>query len=377
MRSIVSRLKIEKEYKCSNCKNKVLESSLFIKAGLTPEEKIDLLSEQHEAPGLSPKKPQPGALSFACPHCGGEISFSPATSTAPGELKQPWTPMGAEEPLEEVEELELGEEEDLIALMEERRKETAGKRQRTNEDQEQTYREKDEEKYFISNDGDTGNFSTDHSQGGHSSRTDTSNTKPMAKDRETGPTRNKQLESWLKVHTAGVKVLVDENLRGQVNQLVENSNLSFDDIDSIEYVRTPPPWFEPISAWNQTLQKDGTLVFHADDSNRCMQGLQHVKEFPKNAVMLFHNVGAGQWHMKNCNFPIDIIFINNNMRALAIYRMNPESGLTNAPLGTKHALETHPGWAKSQGIDIGDAVLSESLSRKASVRIAERIKNVS
>jgi len=146
---------------------------------------------------------------------------------------------------------------------------------------------------------------------------------------------------------------IDERLRGNVNSIVESfDDLNWDDIDSVSY--QPMAATESIEDW-PTTSKDGVMIYHADTPSRQAQGLQYVEknDFPKNAVMLFKNV-SGPFHMHNCRFPIDIIFTDEDFRVLAIHNMLPEGGYTYSPMGTKHAIETHPDWAENKGISEGD-----------------------
>jgi len=151
---------------------------------------------------------------------------------------------------------------------------------------------------------------------------------------------------------------IDERLRGNVNSIVESfDDLNWDDIDSVSY--QPMAAAESIEDW-PTTSKDGIMIYHADTPSRQAQGLQYVEEndFPKNAVMLFKNA-SGPFHMHNCRFPIDIIFTDDDFRVLAIHNMIPEGGYTYSPMGTKHAVETHPDWAENKGISEGDILFKD------------------
>lgn len=205
--------------------------------------------------------------------------------------------------------------------------------------------------------------------------------RPSAADREKGQTSSKQLEAAKKekepdkkkeeegeeeeieievgdyeieVKKEALNLVVDPRLRGNINQIVESiPELDWDDIESVSYGMMMEPGFEPLATW-PTEEKEGMLVYRADTTRKQSQGLQYATQhdFPKNAVMVFKNV-PGPFHMRNCNFPVDLVCCDDDMRILAIHHMKPGNELTRPPRGTKHCIECHPGFIRK---NIGDLI---------------------
>lgn len=121
----------------------------------------------------------------------------------------------------------------------------------------------------------------------------------------------------------------------------------------LEAIRNLDSNFEPLEKWPQS-KRNGVRIFHANTIKRKCQGIQYSSpdELPKDAVIEFKNT-SGPFHMQNCYFPIDIIFVDQNMLVTGISRMNPGDKLLYPPNGSAHAYETHVGWAKSNGIKLG------------------------
>lgn len=120
----------------------------------------------------------------------------------------------------------------------------------------------------------------------------------------------------------------------------------------LEAVRSLPD-FEPLHQWPQS-EIQGVRVFHANTIRRKVQGIQFSRpeELPKDAVIEFKNT-SGPFHMQNCFFPLDIIFVDKNMYITGISRMKPGDRLFYPPSGSTHAYEAHAGFVKDNDIMVG------------------------
>jgi len=168
---------------------------------------------------------------------------------------------------------------------------------------------------------------------------------PSTADREKGEAPRRQIDA--------MHLILDPRLRGQVNTVVEDMGLDWDDLESVSYGKMMTPDFEPLERW-QTEEREGMIIFRANTPAKQAQGLQYAnqEQFPGNAVMMFPHC-SGMFHMRNCKFPIDIAFTDGDMRVLGILRAKPGNDLYRAPLGTKHAIEAHPGFLR---FNLGDVI---------------------
>lgn len=73
-------------------------------------------------------------------------------------------------------------------------------------------------------------------------------------------------------------------------------------------------------------QEYDILLAKSEEEKR--QGLQHVKNLPKDEGMLFYineeEPQETQFHMHNVSFPIDMIFMDDEFKVLDVKRGNPE-----------------------------------------------------
>lgn len=89
------------------------------------------------------------------------------------------------------------------------------------------------------------------------------------------------------------------------------------------------------------------------------QGLSGLKSMPQNHGLLFvfpDNEKYGIW-MKGMNFPIDIIWLNEDMRVVFIkQKVAPETypQIFYPPISARYVLETNAGFVDEQGIQDGD-----------------------
>jgi uncharacterized membrane protein (UPF0127 family) len=102
----------------------------------------------------------------------------------------------------------------------------------------------------------------------------------------------------------------------------------------------------------------------ATTSAQQQQGLSGKASLPKNQGMLFVFKTAARYPfwMKDMEFPLDMIFINNNKIVDIIQNIpTPKNGNTNLPIYTPSAsdnqtLEINAGLSKAYGFKNGDAV---------------------
>jgi len=103
------------------------------------------------------------------------------------------------------------------------------------------------------------------------------------------------------------------------------------------------------------------------DSERA-RGLMEVTSLPDGHGMLFvMNGSPASFWMKNTLIPLDIAFIDGQMRIVKISSMKPHTGRSSCGYPIKYVVETNAGWFGRNGIVIGDSMtLNEN----------EEIKNV-
>lgn len=112
-----------------------------------------------------------------------------------------------------------------------------------------------------------------------------------------------------------------------------------------------------ISSWDQRKVGPFTIVI-AKTSCQKQQGLQGIKAFNENTLILFLNMfGGGYFHTKNCFFPIDIISLDSSNKILNAWTAIPNlSAVGPMPFGTDKVLEAKAGWMTSQNLKIGDII---------------------
>lgn len=104
----------------------------------------------------------------------------------------------------------------------------------------------------------------------------------------------------------------------------------------------------------------------ADDSYSRMLGLMFVKDLPKNKGMFFvfeQEVTDGFW-MKNCEIPLDIIFVDKDFNIVSITEDAPPCLEKNCPVYTsdtkyKYVLELNGGIIKLDGVRKGMKIAIE------------------
>ena len=124
-----------------------------------------------------------------------------------------------------------------------------------------------------------------------------------------------------------------------------------------------------------TFKRDGTLRVYkkasdslittfnleiAEGDYETQTGLMYRKSMPADAGMLFvfKTVEPRAFYMKNTEFPLDIVYIDENKQIVKIYTMATPMDPTSLPSNTpiKYVLETNGAVTSSLGILEGDRV---------------------
>jgi len=104
-------------------------------------------------------------------------------------------------------------------------------------------------------------------------------------------------------------------------------------------------------------EKAAAIVEIADDDNKRRRGLSKRANIEAGTGMLFDKVG-GFW-MRDVNFPLDLTYVNNDMKIAEIVRMEKDNSplphvYRPSALNIKYALELPTGWLSEKGITVGD-----------------------
>jgi uncharacterized membrane protein (UPF0127 family) len=96
----------------------------------------------------------------------------------------------------------------------------------------------------------------------------------------------------------------------------------------------------------------------ADDDAERGLGLQdHEPLAPGEGMLFVFDVAAPRtFAMKDVDFPIDIVFIAEDLTVSAIEPLSPgEERLVNSPGQSRYVIELPQGWAAGQGVGVGSA----------------------
>jgi len=112
------------------------------------------------------------------------------------------------------------------------------------------------------------------------------------------------------------------------------------------------------STLNQVCFEDKCFeVEIADTSKARIQGLMFRQELGKDKAMLFvfREEGVYSFHMRNVNFPLDIVWLNEN-KEIVFIKTNalPEEEGISPDKEAKYVIEFNAGVIKSLGAGIGD-----------------------
>jgi len=120
--------------------------------------------------------------------------------------------------------------------------------------------------------------------------------------------------------------------------------------------------------WNSTEIKINNVTIFAwiaDDEEKRALGLMHIKKLEENEgiIFIFEDEGIHQFWMKNTYLPLDILFIDKNLKIIDIQSMEPcnmnECILYSPPRSIKYAIEVERGFCTRNGIKIDDEVKIE------------------
>ena len=93
-----------------------------------------------------------------------------------------------------------------------------------------------------------------------------------------------------------------------------------------------------------------TLIASTDEE--MARGLSGLDSLPSNTGMLFvmPSVGPVHFWMRDTHIPLDIAFLDANMRVLSIQTMASETGSARHEGPVRYAVETNAGWFKKNGV---------------------------
>jgi len=112
------------------------------------------------------------------------------------------------------------------------------------------------------------------------------------------------------------------------------------------------------STFNQVCFEDKCFeVEIADTSEARIQGLMFRQELEKDKAMLFvfQEEGVYNFHMRNVNFSLDIVWLNEN-KEIVFIKINalPEEEVISPDKEAKYVIEFNTGVIKSLSAGIGD-----------------------
>lgn len=100
----------------------------------------------------------------------------------------------------------------------------------------------------------------------------------------------------------------------------------------------------------------------ARSAEKTTNGLMNRTSMPTNSGMLFifsDNVPRTFW-MKNTLIPLDIIFLDPNLKVVALHKStktNQTAEVYPSVLPAKYVLELNGGWSQNNDLQIGDTIL--------------------
>ena len=111
----------------------------------------------------------------------------------------------------------------------------------------------------------------------------------------------------------------------------------------------------------------GHCELHVDaceDEKTRSKGLMHVKHMPENCGMLFimNDTGPASFWMKNTHIPLDIAFLDDQMRIIKIGQMEPHTGKCECFGSVRYVVEANLNWFNKNGIMPGDTMTMSSNS---------------
>ena len=98
----------------------------------------------------------------------------------------------------------------------------------------------------------------------------------------------------------------------------------------------------------------------ADEEAEWGQGLQGHESLPpgEGLLFVFDDADIRTFAMKDVSFPIDVVYIGENMQVESVWALYPgETRLVSSLGPVRYVLELPQGWAKEQGIVGGDELV--------------------
>lgn len=109
-----------------------------------------------------------------------------------------------------------------------------------------------------------------------------------------------------------------------------------------------------------------TAAVASKDADR-KQGLSNVKSISPNEgqMFTFEKEGFYSFHMKDMNFALDFIFVNDQGTVVDIVKnISPEyDGTITSQYPASVVFEVNAGWADQNEIEVGDTVVSTTLDK--------------
>lgn len=115
-----------------------------------------------------------------------------------------------------------------------------------------------------------------------------------------------------------------------------------------------------------TLGAEEVRVYVADEPAEWTRGLQGYDPLDPGEGMLFAFDESRErtFAMMSVTFPIDVVFVGDDLTVTAIEPLDPgDTRLVTSPGPAPYVLELPQGWAAEQGIEVGSALeLSDELA---------------
>jgi uncharacterized membrane protein (UPF0127 family) len=108
-----------------------------------------------------------------------------------------------------------------------------------------------------------------------------------------------------------------------------------------------------------TLDGRAVRVYVADDRAELSEGLQGYEPLDDGEGMLFvfDDVAVRTFAMKDVAFPIDVVFIAEDLTVSAIEPLDPgDTRLVSSPGPSPYVIELPQGWAAANGVAVGSTL---------------------
>ena len=129
--------------------------------------------------------------------------------------------------------------------------------------------------------------------------------------------------------------------------------------------RPPPPPAAQARAHLHTAAGVRTVTLEVARTEAARErGLMDRASLPPDAGMLFvfEETGRHGFWMKNTLIPLDMIFLSDDGRVLAVVERRPLGlDVTDGGVDSRYVLEVNGGWARDRGVARGDQVALENV----------------